>query len=205
MGTCGPRSGCRKGLRLTDRLRAHQNRNHSTRRQTKSPVADDSQNGRNLTRVTRHGDKATRLLRLFENRVQRILAPNILRGAGLPRHAVPELILLGETLFDGPAGEQIMDVGAISTVVAGVDAYALAEEFLDERLEGGAVSGVPQTSEGDVCGAKGSCQRADKIAVWRVDALGVNFCLPEIMGHFGLLDACGGQVGIAPGGSTVAV
>lgn len=91
---------------LTRLLRLHQHRNHSTSIQLESPVSQDPQNRRNLTRMRSNRNKRLLLRRRAkENLTQRRRTSNILRATSLRRHAIPQLILFAETLLNGPRRE----------------------------------------------------------------------------------------------------
>jgi hypothetical protein len=90
-------------------------------------------------------------------------------------------------------------------VVAGVNADALAEEFLDHRLEIGRAVGQIQAIEGVIGGLEGTSQRGDVVVIRSVDALLVDLLLPEVVSDEGLVDAISGQGGIVPGCGVVAV
>ena len=56
-------------------------------------------------------------------------------GVGFLCDAVPVLVVLGETFFNGPVGEEVVDVRLALSVVAGVDTDSLTKQLLDGRLE----------------------------------------------------------------------
>jgi hypothetical protein len=116
-------------------------------------VSKNTQDGRNLAGVASHTDKGF-LLGAFreENLTQRGSAADVLSSAGLGGNSIPQLVVLGETILDGPAREQVLDVALAAAVVAGVDADALAEEFLDQGSEFRGVVGQVQAVEGVVGG-----------------------------------------------------
>lgn len=127
-----------------------------------------------------------------EDIAQRRCTTDILRAASLRGHAVPQLVVLCEALLDAPSREQVLDVALTAAVVAGVDADALAEEFLDLRLECRGVVGQVQAGEGVVGGLEGTGQRGDVVVVWGVDALLVDLLLPEVVCDERLIDAVRG-------------
>lgn len=86
-----------------------------------------------------------------------------------------------------------------------MNADALAEEFLDHRLERGRAGGQVQAIEGVIGGLKGAGQWGDVVVIRSVDALLVDLLLPEVVSDEGLVDAVGGQGGIVPGCGVVAV
>lgn len=200
MRTNSPRhSGSSRSSSLNP-LRLNKHRDNSTSTQTESSVSQDTQDRRDLAGVAGHTDKGILLAASSEEDLaQRGGRADILRSAGLSGNAVPELVVLGETALDAPGGEQVLDVGLAAAVVAGVDADALAEKLLDQRLEGGSAVGQVQAVEGVVGGLEGAGQWGDVVVVWSVDALLVDLLLPEVVGDEGLVDAVGGQGGIVPG------
>lgn len=203
-------SPCRRRNNSTsfrlDLLRLNKHRNDSTSVQTESAVSNNIQDRPDLTRVAGHTDKGIILAaRREENLAQHGSAADILGGAGLLGDAVPQLVVLRETVLDAPGREQVLDVGLAVAVVAGVDADALAQEFLDHGLERGGAVGQLQAGEGVVGGLEGTGQRGDIVVVWGVDALLLDLLLPEVVRDEGLVDAVGGQGGVGPGGGAVAV
>lgn len=136
-----PRDSGSRSARL-HLLRLNKHRNNSTSLQTERAVANDTQDRRDLARVGSHAHKGLLLGAAREEHVaQRGRTTNVLGTAGLGGDAVPQLVVLGEALLDAPARELLLDVGLAAAVVAGVDADALAEEFLDLGLEGGGLAG----------------------------------------------------------------
>jgi hypothetical protein len=169
-------------------------------------VSQNTQYRRNLAGVASHTNKGLLLGALREeNLTQRGSTASVLSSAGLGGDAVPQLVVLGETLLDGPAGEQVLDVALAAAVVAGVDADALAEELLDQGSELRGIVGQVQAVEGVVGGLEGAGQRGGEVVVWGVDVLLVDLLLPEVVGDERLVDAVGGQGSVVPGGGAVAV
>lgn len=138
------RRGCRF---LVNLLSLDQHRNNSTGTQLEGPVSNNPQNRGDFTRVRRNRDKRLFLGRSKEDFPQSLGTPNILRATRLSRHAIPQLILLGEPMLNGPVREHVVDVAATTAVIAGVDADSFTEVFLHGRLEGRAVFGHVQARE----------------------------------------------------------
>ena len=97
--------------------------------------------------MRRNRNKRLLLGRSKEDIPQSLGTPDILRATRFSRNAIPQLILLGKPMLNGPVREQVVDVAAATTVVAGVDANSFTEEFLHGRLEGRAVFGHVQARE----------------------------------------------------------
>lgn len=133
-----------------------------------------------------------------ENLSQCLGTANILRATSLSRHAIPQLILLGEPMLNRPVREQVVDVAATTAVVTGVDADSFAEEFLDGRLEFRAVLGQVQVPESYVGGLQSACQWADIVLVWGVDSLFIYLLLPELICYERLGDTAGGEGRVCP-------
>jgi hypothetical protein len=110
-------------------LSLNQNRNNSPSTQTKGPMTQDPQNGRNFTGVRRHRHKRVLLGGFLAEKhlTQRLGAAHVLRSASLGSHAVPEVVFFAEAGFDGPVREEGVDVGFVVAMVAGVDADSFAE------------------------------------------------------------------------------
>lgn len=128
----------RNRLRITTLLLSpNKNRNNSPSTKTKSPMSQNPQDRRDLTRMRRNRDESIILLRLVREKylVQGCHTPYILRSTSLPRNPVPKFILLTESLLNTPLGEEVIDVSFASTVVACMNAYSLAEKFFYEGIE----------------------------------------------------------------------
>lgn len=206
MGASSPRdsSGSRSGsLHL---LGLNKHRDNSTSIQTETAVSKDTQDRGNLAGVASHTHKGLLLGALCEeNLTQSGSTASVLSSAGLGHDSVPQLVVLGETLIEGPAGEQVLDVALAAAVVAGVDADTLAEELLDQGSELRGVVGQVQAVEGVVGALEGAGQRGGKVVVGGVDVLLVDLLLPEVVCDERLVDAVGGQGSVVPGGGAVAV
>lgn len=98
-----------------------------------------------------------------------------------------------------------MDVGAVSAVVAGVDADSLTELFLDQGREGCAVLREWEAGEGEVGCLEGAGERADEVGVRSVDSLGGHLRLPEVVRFEGLGFAGFGECCIVPMCRAIAV
>lgn len=124
-------------------LSTHKHRNHSASLQTKYPMPNHPQYGCDLARVRGHGHKGLVLTSLpsEEDLTKGFGAPPILRGTRLSCNTIPQFIFLGETVFNGPVREEGLDVGFAVSVVTGMDANPLAEEFFDEWFKWDAVFG----------------------------------------------------------------
>lgn len=165
------------------------------------------QYGCDLARVRGHGHEGLVLTSLpsEEDLTKGFGAPPILRGTRLSCNTIPQFIFLGETVFNGPVREEGVDVGFAVSVVTGMDANPLAEEFFDEWFKWGAVFGEIQAVEGEIGCLEGSCQWADVVSVRRVDVLGGYSGLPEGMGDESLCRAGFCEGGVGPGCCAVAV
>lgn len=98
-----------------------------------------------------------------------------------------------------------MDVATAATVVAGVNADSLAEKFLDRRFEARATFRQIQACEGQIGSLQSAGQWADIVVVGCVDALLVDFFLPECTCGQGLRDTVFRERGIGPGCRAIAV
>lgn len=87
------------------------------------------QNRASFTRMCGDGNDLSRVGR--EDAVERDLGAIVLRRGRLGRDAVPVLVVFGKGGLDVVSGEEVVDVGFVAAVVAGVGADALAEELLD--------------------------------------------------------------------------
>lgn len=108
------------------------------------------QNRRNTPRMTSNGNKST--LILSKDLLKRQMLSNSQLISRLPPIRSPELVHLRKPGLDGVGGELRVDVGRVTSSVAGMFAVGLAEEFSHLRDEG-AVCREIETGEGDVgCG-----------------------------------------------------
>ena len=94
-----------------------------------------------------------------------------------------------------------MDVTCVVTMIARMNGYTLAEEFLyfwDEWSSQGEVR------ERDIRCAERPKQWANEVTIRCVDALRAYLGVPEIVCDLRLLDPCRGEVCVQPGGGSVA-
>lgn len=100
---------------------------------------------------------------------------------GFCHHSIPQFVLFGEALFDGPRRIHIANVTAAAAVVTSVNADSFAEKLIDGWFEGRATMGQVQASEGQVCSLQRASQGADVVGVWCMDSLFIYFFLPKMI------------------------
>ena len=128
-----------------------------------------------------------------------------MRGAGLATDPVPVLVVLDKAFFNGPLREEVVDIRFAATVVAGVDADSLAQQFLDRGLELCAIMGQLEAIKGDVSSLQATGERRDIVCIRSVDFIIINERLPEIVCDSGLGNTIGSQGGVVPGVGAIAV
>lgn len=97
-------------------------------------MAENAEDGANLTRVTGDGD--VRPLGGGEDAVKSSLRAPILRTVRLRCHTVPVWILLRKARLERPRGEVVVDVRLVAPAVTRVDRDPLAKKFLNGGHEG---------------------------------------------------------------------
>lgn len=186
MRASSPRNrGSSRGALLL--LSLDQNGNNSTSIQTERTMPQNPQDGADFSRMRGHGNIGFPFAGLAEEYLRESLGTTRVLGvASLGRNTVPEVVFLGEAGLNRPVREHGVNVGLAVAVVAGVDANTLAEEFFDNRGEGGRAAGQVQAIEGEIGGLEGTGQRADDVGVGSVHSLFFDELLPEVVGNKGL-------------------
>lgn len=100
-----PRHSRGDGCRTRNLFSPDQHRNDRAGTQLKGPVSNNPQNRRDFTRMRGNRHKRLLLGGSRENLPQSLGTANILRATRLSRHAIPQLILLGEPMLNGPVRE----------------------------------------------------------------------------------------------------
>lgn len=81
-------------------------------------MSKHTQDAADLATVRRDGDPSVIVGR--EDGVENALGASVLSAGGLACLPVPQLVVLGESWLDLPAGKKVMDVRPVATVIAGV-------------------------------------------------------------------------------------
>lgn len=156
----------------------------------------------NLTAMRR--DREPSVAILGEDVVENPLGARILGARRLGKNPRPELVLFREIRLDDEFREEVLDVSLAVAAIAGVSGDSFAEEFLDNRDEGGG------TWEVDVGECKVGCTEA--ASHWRCvvrlrvgDVFGCNLSFPVSVGDLGLANTAFCQVCVCPEGGTIAV
>lgn len=96
-------------------------------------MAQDTQDTANLATVRRDGDPS--VIIAAEHRIKHRLASIELGAACLCIVRIPQLVVLREATFDLVGREEVVDVGLVTTSIAGVNTDAFAEKLLNSRHE----------------------------------------------------------------------
>lgn len=112
-----------------DRHRLDEHRDDRPRRQPKLPMAQHPQQRADGARMRRQRYKHTVII--GENIVEQPLHPFVDLLVGFAMVRGPELVVLGETGFEGEIWELGREGGSGAAAIAGVHAVDFAEELLD--------------------------------------------------------------------------
>lgn len=158
-------------------LRPDQHRYNGAGIQTKLAMSQNTQNRRNLTRMTGNRHKQVffpakkrrrRRIKGIPDLVERTHRTRILAGAALVRDPVPQLVALGKVRLEPVLGPSSVNSRLVSAAIARMNRNTLAQTLENQRC--GFVA-VQKTVEGRVKSLQAARQRAHKVRVWRVDAL----------------------------------
>lgn len=139
-----------------------------------------------------------------EHLVKYPCVPSILRIVGLGSGAIPEFVLLSETVLNLVVREQVMDIRLAPPPVACVDANGLPEKLLHGRHEGVIIWEV-QARECYIRRLEGTSHRRCVIGLRIRNVLVGDLVLPEVMRDLGLRDAIRSEVGVEPVDSRVTI
>lgn len=128
-----PARNSRSWIRLVEPFCPHKHWYCLARSEAKSSVSKHRQDGRNLTRVARHGQPCRIIV--AEHLVKHDLGAGCLAGGIFARGAIPVWILLRKAGLELPGGQEIRDMRAVGATVACVYANSLPEKFLYGRSE----------------------------------------------------------------------